>query len=183
MSHRVMLKLVGILLALAIASPALACGPGEAAGGRRPGPSIKVFPKGTDFIVLVWYRRNDPLGTFEHQFYDVRKGEYTPAVDDWLTVMRTKHPNYLVVVRPVNLSRERGETDKLKVGSVIYRELMIAAAQSGVVLGAPVNISQGPNASQNQTPRFSMPALSGRNYPSLGDPRYPINVYPRVRTP
>ncbi len=183
MSHTVMLKPVGILLAIAVASPAMACGPGEAAGGRRPTPSTKAFPKGTDFVVLVWYRRNDPLGTFEHQFYDVRKGEYTTAVNDWLTVMRTKHTDYLVVVRPVNLSRERGETEKLKVGSVIYRELMIAAAQSGVVVGAPVNTSPGPYASQNQTPSVHRMPVPDRSFLKPGATSYPITVYPRTRTP
>jgi hypothetical protein len=183
MSHRVILKLVGVLLTIAAASPAVACGPGEAAGAHRPAPSTKAFPKGTDFVVLVWYRRNDPLGTFEHQFYDVRKGEYTSAVDDWLKVMRTKHPDYLVVVRRVDLSRERGETEKLKVGSVIYRELMIAAAQSGVVLGAPVNISPGPYTGQNQTPSSYRMPVPDRSFLNPGATRYPINVYPRTRPP
>ena len=49
---------------------------------------------------------------------------------------RTKYPSYVVLVRTVDLSRERGQTEKLKVGSVIYRELLVAAAESGVILGA-----------------------------------------------
>ena len=77
MLKHITLKLIATLLAIVVTSPAVAFGPGEAAGGRRPAPTIKAFPKGTDFVVLVWYRRDDPLGTFEHQFYDVRKGEYT----------------------------------------------------------------------------------------------------------
>ncbi len=85
MLKHITLKLIATLLAIVVTSPAVAFGPGEAAGGRRPAPTIKAFPKGTDFVVLVWYRRDDPLGTFEHQFYDVRKGEYTSGVDDWLT--------------------------------------------------------------------------------------------------
>ena len=109
----------------------------------------------------------------------MRKGEYTPAVDDWLTVMRAKHPNYLVVVRSVNLSRERGETEKLKVGSVIYRELMIAAAQAGVVLGAPVNIGPGPYAGQNQSPSVTRMPAPDRRFLNPNPTRYPVNVYPR----
>ena len=51
---------------------------------------------------------------------------------------------YIVRVRKVDLDRERGATEKLKVGSVIHRELLMAAAQSGVVLGAPIRIGPGP---------------------------------------
>ena len=50
------------------------------------------------------------------------------------------------------LDRVRGATEKLKVGSVIHRELLIAAAQSGVVLGAPLRIGPGPSP-RNARPR------------------------------
>ena len=183
MLKQVTLQLLGVLLAITATSPAVACGPGEAAGGRRRRPSIKAFPKGTDFVVVVWYRRDNPLETFEHQFYDVRKGEYTTAVDDWLTLMRTKYPDYLVVVRPVDLSRERGETEKLKVGSVIYRELMIAAARSGVVVGAPITISPGPYAGQSRSSGVNrLPTVGGgdRSYLNTPGPSFPVPMpYPR----
>jgi hypothetical protein len=174
---------LGVLATMAATSPAVAFGPGEAASGRRPGPPVKAFPKGTDYVVLVWYRRDDPLGTFEHHYYDVRKGEYTPAVDDWLALMRTKYPGYLVVVRPVDLSRERGETEKLKVGSVIYRELMIAAARSGVVVGGPITIGPGPYAGQKRPSGVTrLPAVGGgdRTYLNPPGPSFPVPMpYPR----
>jgi hypothetical protein len=176
-------KLVAILLALAATMPALAVGPGEAAGGRRPASTIKTFPKGTDYVVIVWYRRDDPLGTFKHESYDVRKGKYTSAVDDWLALMRTKYPDYLVLVRPVDLSRERGETEQLKVGSVIYRELMIAAARSGVVVGAPITLSPGPYAGQSPSPGMNrLPPVGGgdRSYLNPPGPTFPVPMpYPR----
>ena len=186
MLKHITLKLIGTLLAIVATSPAVAFGPGEAAGGRRPAPTIKAFPKGTDFVVLVWYRRDDPLGTFEHQFYDVRKGEYTSGVDDWLRLMRTKYADYLVVVRPVNLSRERGETEKLKVGSVIHRELMIAAARSGVVVGAPITISPGPYAGQAPSSRVNrMPTVGGGDRSYLNAPaprsRFPCRIRGLIR--
>ena len=89
-----------------------------------------------DFKVLVWYRNSDPLGTFKYQIYDVRKGEYTPKVDEWIKDVKTKYPGYYVVVRDVDLKREKGETELLKVGSVIYRELPCAAGVAGIAIGS-----------------------------------------------
>ena len=76
-----------------------------------------------------------PLETFKYQIYDVRKGEYTPAVDAWVQLMRTKYTAYYVAIRDVDLAREHGDTDQLKVGAVVKRELMVAAALEGVVVG------------------------------------------------
>jgi hypothetical protein len=88
-----------------------------------------------------------------------------------------------VRVRAVDLRRERGETEKLKVGSVIYRELLIAAAQSGVVLGAPMQISSGPPASAGRAARTNPPAMLGggdRSYLNPSPPSFPVPVpYPR----
>jgi hypothetical protein len=145
-----------LLLATAImtgTAGAAIAGPGEAGRGSRPATATGPDLVGIDYVVLVWYRRDDPLGTFQHQVYDVRKGEYTAAVDDWIRMMREKYPRYFVQVRRVDLDRERGDTERLKVGSVIYRELLMAAAESGVVLGAPLRISPGPSAAQRPSSR------------------------------
>ena len=89
----------------------------------------------TDFKVVVWYSRDRPLDTFKYQVYDVRKGEYTPAVDAWIQLMRTKYTSYDVALREVDLADEQGKTEMLKVGSVIKRELIAAAALEGIVVG------------------------------------------------
>lgn len=139
-----------ILAALAIAGPGpVDAGPGEAGRGRKTtGP----HPAGADYVVVIWYRGDDALGTFQHQIYDVRRGEYTPAVEDWLVMMRTKYPRYVARALPVDLARERGATEKLKVGSVIRRELLVAAARSGVIVGGPMRIGPGPSAPQRPEP-------------------------------
>ena len=100
MTRRSMLTLFGLILTMttAAASPSLAFGPGEAAGGRQ---AVRPIPNPADFLVVIWYRRDDPLGTFAHQVYDVRKGEYTTAVDEWVRNTRTNYPAYLVLTRPV----------------------------------------------------------------------------------
>jgi hypothetical protein len=147
-----------VLAAIAIAAmPRSAhAGPGEAGRGHRTAGTTGPDLAGADYVVLVWYRGDDALGTFQHQTYDVRKGEYTAAVDGWLKEMREKHPRYVVRVLPVDLDRERGATEQLRVGSVIHRELLLAAARSGVVLGAPMRIGPGPSASQRPVPRMNV---------------------------
>ncbi len=172
-----------MFLTVAFASPALAFGPGEAAGGRRPGPIARPGPANADYKVLIWYRRDDPLGTFQHQTYDVRKGEYTKAVEDWVRDIKSKYPAYLVQVRTIDLARERGETEKLKVGSVIYRELMVAAASAGVFLGAPTSLSASPPADRSQTSRSPRMTAPDRSFLDPGPNSLNIPVYPRTRTP
>jgi hypothetical protein len=107
--------------------------------GTAASPQTAV--KRIDFKVVVWYLRDRPLATFKYQIYDVRRDEYTPAVDAWLELMRTRFPAYQVTVRDVELSREEGKTEALKVGSVIKRELMAAAALEGIVLDGELPVS------------------------------------------
>jgi hypothetical protein len=109
-------------------------GPGEAARHSVSRGTGQRVAQNADFKVLVWYRRSDPLGTFQDQIYDLRKGEYTSKVDEWINDVKTKHPGYYVVVRDVDLKREKGETEMLKVGSVIYRELIGAAGAAGITI-------------------------------------------------
>lgn len=159
MPRRAMKRLVRavllLTLAFAAAGPRAAlAGPGEAGRGRRPARTARHGLAGVDFVVLIWFRRDDPLATFQYQAYDVRRGEYTEAVDDWIALMRQKYPHYLVRVHRVNLDRERGATEQLKVGSVIYRELLMAAAESGVILGAPLQIGPEPHAVQHPSARI-----------------------------
>jgi hypothetical protein len=184
MSRPGMLSLIVVVLMALGAARAQAFGPGEAAGGPPARQAVKALPGRADFVVLVWYRRDNPLATFQSQTYDARKGQYTAAVDDWVQAIRTKYPAYLVVVRAVDLSRVAGETEQLKVGSVIHRELLIAAAASGVVLGEPLRISPGPPAGPNQAARVNpLPAVGGdRSFlnPTPTAPAFNPYVYPRV---
>jgi hypothetical protein len=106
-------------------------GPGEASAARRsvPGPA-----RNAEFKVLVWYHQNDPLGTFKCEIYDLRREQNIAGIDAWVKEMRAKFPLYVVSATDVDLKRAEGATEALKVGSVIKRELMIAAARAGVVM-------------------------------------------------
>ncbi len=114
-------------------------------------------PGHTDFKVVLWYHRDRPLDTFKYQVYDVRKGQYTTAVDAWLQLLWTKYPAYNVTIREVDLAREQGQTESLKVGSVIKRELLAAAALEGVVIGDTVPGFQV----RTIAPRTGLPAAPG----------------------
>jgi hypothetical protein len=168
---------LGIVLIAAIRpAPASGFGPGEAAAGPRPGS--------VDFKVLVWYRRDDPLGTFKYQVYDVRKGEYTRAVDEWIELVRNKHPDYILTVRNVDLRQLYGQTELLKVGSVIKNELLGAAAFAGIVLGTGPSITRvSPPSPARSNPIFA-PRLNplGSSGANLGPNPYLFPVpypYPR----
>ncbi len=131
-----------ILLTLATslaALPQLDAGPGAAGRGPRPTRTAHPILASADYVIIVWYRLDDPLGTFRYQSYNVQKGEFTPAVDAWLDLLHHRFPHYEARALPVDLDHEEGETEKLKVGSVIRRELLLAAARSGVILGGPIS--------------------------------------------
>jgi len=141
---------------IALAALARADGEGEDAGASK-----------VDFKVVVWYSKADPIDTFQYQAYDLRKNEYTPAVDEWVEMMRTRFPNYEVIVRDVDVARETGPTETRKVGSVIYRELLSAAATQGVFVGAaapPLSSSTAPQRSRF----FDAPVLPRGPFPGYG---------------
>jgi hypothetical protein len=188
MSHHIPLAVVALNLLALPSSVALALGPGEAAsrGVQRAAGAV-------DFKVLVWYRRADPVATFKYEIYNVRKGEYTSKVDDWIEAVRTKYRGFYLVVRDVDLKREKGETELLKVGSVISRELAVAAAGVGIVYG-PAHLGSRPSGYGvfGTSPAVGLgraPGRSGMAGSPLGDRTYlnqaptpfPVPVpFPRV---
>lgn len=129
------------------------------------GPAQPEAPRRADYKVAFWYRRDRPIETFQYQIYDVRKGEYTRAVDDWTTMMRKKYPGYEVAVRDVNLESETGPNEARKVGAVIHRELLAAAAEVGVFVGPLGN--SAPSA-----PTYRTPDILGRMGPARVVPPY-----------
>jgi hypothetical protein len=137
---------LAVLAALGVPDRAF---PARAQSPAQPAGSVSTASARVDFKVITWFRRDQPLATFKYQIYDVRKGEYTPAVDAWLELMRTKHPAYEVTVRNVDLAREKGQTEMLKVGSVIRRELAAVAGLEGVFVG------DGISAGLNRLPTFT----------------------------
>ncbi len=171
-------RLAALAAALAFLPLFSGSGPGEAAGRAR-----LAIPARADFRVVVWYRKTDPLGTFQYQIYDIRRGEDSPAVDSWVKNLVQNFPTYYVVSRPVDLARERGETDRLKVGSVVKRELMVAAAQAGVVIGGSTSPPFSAQTSRSPETRAARPIVPFQPAPTnLGPapPSFP-NPFPYPR--
>jgi hypothetical protein len=156
-------------------------GPGEAAARPRITPRAR---RNADFKVLFWYRRADPLASFKYQVYDSRKGEYTPAVEAWVKDVQVKYRAYTAFIRDVDLGVEKGKTDSLKVGAVITRELSVAAALSGVIVGSPIS-SYGRQVQrlQNQRPPIERRASTltiDRSFLNLSPAPFPVPMpYPR----
>ncbi len=172
-----------VLLALGCFSPDA---PGRQAS--PPGQPTEAANQ-TDFKVVVWYSRDRPLETFKYQIYDVRKGEYTPAVDAWLQLMRTNYTSHYVALCEVNQADEKGNTEMLKVGAVVKRELVAAAAMEGVVVGYGLPGYKLPTIATTTTipapARISQPATRGpipdrTSYSNPPGARFPFPVpYPR----
>jgi hypothetical protein len=137
-----------------------------------------------DYRVVIWYRQDRPLDTFKYQIYDMRKGEYTPAVDAWLELMRSKHLAYVVTVRDVDLRREKGETESLKVGAVVVRELTAAASLEGIVMGGSVGAGLPRAATPRPGPATPPRGITSRRlppgmgWPGAADINPPSYTYP-----
>jgi hypothetical protein len=171
----VVTALILVMLPLAASS---ASGPGEAARHAER----------ADFKVLIWYRKDDTLGSFKFEIYDVRKGEYTAAVDEWIKNIREKFPAYYVALRDVNLKREKGATEMLKVGKVIDREVAVAAGLAGIFIGpggstsrpADFGVFGGPSAgaSSRSSEMRRSPSLPGVDRSFLNRPPtlFPVPV-------
>lgn len=89
----------------------------------------------TDLRIVFWYERARPLDTFHYQVYDMRKGEYTAAVDRWLSSVARDYPGFAAYVREVSLARELGANDRLRTGSAILREFLALQAELGGDIG------------------------------------------------
>jgi len=164
-----------------------AFGPGEASGRANQARSEGSRGDGhAELKVLIWFRRADPLATFNYQVYDLRKGEFTSAVMEWIKDIDAKYPAYTAYTRDVDLSIEKGKTEALKVGSVIKRELTVAAALSGVILGSPISghnrpfeTLRGTNSSAGQRTQLS-PFSPDRSFLHTAPPTFPVPFpYPR----
>jgi hypothetical protein len=172
---------VSVFQLLSSAVGAAEFGPGEAAAGAR---AVDRHARKADFKVLVWYHQKDPLGTFKYEIYDLRREQEIAKIEAWINEMRTKYPAFIVLVHDVDLARQRGATESLKVGSVIQNELAIAAARAGIITGGGLDLGPGPNLGVRVIPRLELlpgsPAGNRATYMNSPSLSYPL---PSVRRP
>jgi hypothetical protein len=112
------------LVAAFLAAPAFALAQGDGRAVSQPRAADEKAtpsPKTPDFKVVFWYQK----GQLKHQAYDVRKGQYTKAVDDWVNRVYYDSSGLYVVpgpmafVRDVYLANEKGDTEQAKLAAAI----------------------------------------------------------------
>jgi hypothetical protein len=88
-----------------------------------------------------------------------------------------------LIVRDVDAKLKPGQTEKLKVGSVIRDELAVAAAMSGVVIGASPRLGAGTFGAVRPGQRAMSGAAalsSDRSFLDRAQSTFPVPIpYPR----
>jgi hypothetical protein len=153
MIRGVLLAWVLLLVTLVTSSPAQDGTPATALP-----PEAESKPVRPSFRVVFWYARKDPLKTVRWQIYDLRKGEYTHAIDDWLTLLKTGFPSYEAFVRDVE------STELEDVRDMIFREVVfLSSGLPRPVLGPFKKPSGPPSATSLDVDRYLLNSrLSGR---------------------
>jgi hypothetical protein len=121
MKLRFRVSALPVILTLALSSAAASTPP-------APGNSSAVPP---DYRIAFWYRRADPLASMRHQVYDVRKGEYTPAVAGWLQTMHTTRPDYDAYVVDMRLDSQSADTPRKQLATRILAEYIARGGPYG----------------------------------------------------
>jgi len=103
MIRNVMAGSLVALTAMVVAPHGLGQTPGAAGSNgdaalpeaNRPAATRAVDHGGSTTRIAFWYRKREPERSFQYQVYDVRRGQSTRAVEEWLAVMRTRYPAYV----------------------------------------------------------------------------------------
>src|SRR5579864_1124329 len=117
-------------------APAQRSSPLDSNRPMQGGPNAAGSSAAPAFKMVVWFEKKNPVQTFKYELYDVRKGQYTPAVDKWLKKVAHDFPDYEVYVREIDLDKEKGKTEQEKVSSAVGKELMVTAVYFG---GVPID--------------------------------------------
>ncbi|KAJ3058103.1 hypothetical protein HK102_010691, partial [Quaeritorhiza haematococci] len=142
----------------------------------RPEPAA---PR-ADYKVVAWFDLARPIASFQYQVYDVRKGDYTPAVEAWVAMMAAKFPNYDVAVRDVAAGPTVFVKNKLEV-----RGTLSARGFAGQTLDVELLVEDQPPAVARA--QITVPAgtdavpIAGLNYipQTPGEKKVTLKVAPR----
>jgi hypothetical protein len=81
------------LIAACLIARAIPANAAEAPGGAPERPTATVLR------LVIWYDRRRPFDSFRYRVYDLGKGQYTRAVDDWRALLARSYPDYTVITR------------------------------------------------------------------------------------
>jgi hypothetical protein len=115
----------------------------ESKEARRPAPTAaqgRFAPAGPDFKVVFWFDGATP----RHLVYDVRKGQFTKAVEDWVRRHQQQpidefgfvDSGAMAIVRDISLEDEPGRTDREKL------EAGVARASRALYAADPADLSR-----------------------------------------
>jgi hypothetical protein len=111
-----------------IVSAGLIVGPAPA---DPPAAAVAPPVPPADYVVVFWYARSDPLTSLRHQTYDVRQGQYTPAVRQWVETLATKYPAYAAYVREIRIDPQSSASEKKQLATVILQEYVDKGGPNG----------------------------------------------------
>jgi hypothetical protein len=175
----------------------------DRAGGRPASPAGSEQPRAAkaavdggaaapEFKVVFWYDH----GNWRTRAYDVRKGQFTKAVADWVR-WRDSDPHgemgyvlapQLAYVLDVHLGQEPGRDEREKLAAAVARELARIDEFASAVLGAAIRhgrlgalATPPPPLRRAETPaRVRLPLTLG---PAPGADRPPVAPVPAFMPP
>jgi hypothetical protein len=90
----------------------------------RAGPGPPPPPAASVYKLVIWYDRIRPFDSFQYRTYNVTRGQYTKAVDDWIALMERDFPRYTVTVRELTIAA--GDSAK-KIAAAVENEKLVLA--------------------------------------------------------
>jgi hypothetical protein len=133
--------------------------------------------------VVTWYEGARPFETFRYRAYNVTRGEYTAAVDQWKALMARSYPGYVVSERDLRVSdgdASRAITAALEREKLDLAEAILAAHRSALPERAPsyrsyqsgfrglTSPSSRPGPRESRLPRSFTPLGAANTVPSPG---------------
>jgi hypothetical protein len=141
----------------------------EGNGPRMTATRERPTPVRPDFKVVFWFDGATP----RHQVYDVRKGQYTRAVEDWVHRHQEEidefgyaSPGAMAIVRDISLEDEPGRTEQEKLEAGVRRISQTVYAVAPAALSRLVK-------------RYVQDSRCTGG-PKIGGPRRPMRPLPEV---
>lgn len=139
-----------------------------------------------DFKIVCWFKRSNPVNTFQSMTYDVGKGQYTAKVDEWLEMMHEHFPNYRAYVKPVWLKTKDPVALEETLAGVVRHERLMAGGEDADYIPPnatfiSASVGYEPSAARTTGGTRTIPGSSGGPAAFVPQPYSFPNPYPYVR--
>jgi hypothetical protein len=136
-------------------------------------------PAGPDFKVVFWFDG----ATLRHRVYDVREGQYTRAVEDWVHRHQQEidefgyaSPGAMAIVRDISLEHEPGRTEREKLEAGVRRVSQTVYAVDRAALSRLVE-RYAQDSQRTCGPKIGGPRRPMRPLPEVGPGRWEDRSY------